>query len=85
MKQLILFRWNNKVQVMQKEEFKLQPFYTPDRFGEVEIVDFTYSYTQEDEASYKRNKLKIYQNAKKNQCNSRPGKTLPNDQPETQG
>ena len=85
MKQLILFRWNNKVQVMQKEEFKLQPFYTPDRFGEVEIVDFTYSYTQEDERSYKRNKLKIYQNAKKDQRNSRPGQTLSDHDSQTQG
>ena len=85
MKMLILYKWNGKVLVKEKEEFKLQPFYTPERFGEVEIVDFTYSYTQEDESSYKRNKLKIYKHAKKDQCNSRPGKALPDDKPETQG
>jgi hypothetical protein len=41
-KMFIAFKHKYTTKVLELAEFKSQPFYTPERFGEVIILDFAY-------------------------------------------
>lgn len=59
LKMFIAFKHKYKRYVMELEEFKSQPFYTPERFGEVKILDFTYICSEKQLKKYKQQIKKL--------------------------
>ena len=59
LKMFIAFKHKYKRYVMELEEFKSQPFYTPERFGEVKILDFAYISSKKQLIEYKKQINKI--------------------------
>jgi len=53
-KMFIAFKHNYTNKVLELSEFKSQDFYTPERFGEVIILDFAYISSNKQLETYKQ-------------------------------